>query len=143
MDRRVMRSLHSSKRVSSVALFVVALALAGCNGGTIDRHALTNDGATLDSINCEAWLVSRAASRDRLTVYFTREQAEELALQAANLADALKRRPVEAGLQSRVHARARDASVLASRLWQLHASPADRDGARELSDAFKRAGHCS
>jgi hypothetical protein len=144
MDRRVMRSRRPrSKRVSRVGLVVVALALAGCNGGTIDRHALTNDGATLDSINCEAWLVSRAASRDRLTVYYTREQAEELALQAANLADALRRRPVDAGLEPRVHARARDASVLASRLWRLHASPADRDGARELSDAFKQAGHCS
>ena len=122
---------------------VVALALAGCNGGTVDRHALTNDAATLDSINCEAWLVSRAVSRDRLTVYFTREQAEELALQAANFADALEHRPVDAGLEQRVRARSRDASVLASRLWRLHASPADRAGARKLSEAFKQAGHCS
>ena len=77
MDRRVGRS-HSSgcKWVTRFGLSVVALALAGCNGGTVDRHALTNDAAALDSINCEAWLVSRAASRDRLTVYFTREQAE-------------------------------------------------------------------
>ena len=125
------------------ALLVVALALAGCNGGTVDRQALTNDAATLDSINCEAWLVSRAASRDRLTVYYTREQAEELALQAANFADALEHRPVRAGLEQRVRARARDASVLASRLRRLHASPADRDAARQLSDAFKKAGRCS
>jgi hypothetical protein len=104
---------------------------------------LTNDAATLDSINCEAWLVSRAVARDRLTVYFTREQAEELALQAANFADALQHRSAAPGLEQRVRARGRDASVLASRLWRLHASPADRDGARQLSDAFKRAGHCS
>ena len=137
------RRPSGAKRVSRVGLLIVGLALAGCNGGTVDRHALTNDAAALDSINCEAWLVSRAASRDRLTVYYTREQAEELALQAANLADALAHRPVDAGLEKRVRTRARDASVLASRLWRLHASPADRAGARKLSDAFKRAGRCS
>jgi len=143
MDRRVTWSRRARRWGITAGLLAVALALAGCNGGTVDRHALTNDAATLDSINCEAWLVSRAASRDRLTVYYTREQAEELALQAANLADALAHRPVVMGLERRVRARARDAAVLASRLRRLHARPADRDGARRLSDAFKRAGHCS
>ena len=137
------RHVSGCKWSSGIGLLAVVLALAGCNGGTVDRHALTNDAATLDSINCEAWLVSRAVARDRLTVYFTREQAEELALQAANFADALQHRSAAPGLEQRVRARGRDASVLASRLWRLHASPADRDGAQQLSDAFKRAGHCS
>src|SRR5690348_17963309 len=71
-------------RVRRAGVLLAVLALAGCNGGTVDRHALTNDAGTIDSINCEAWLVSRAVARDRVTAYYTREQAEELGLQAAD-----------------------------------------------------------
>jgi hypothetical protein len=119
------------------------LLLAGCNGGTVDRHALTNDAATIDSINCEAWLLSRAVARDRVTTNYAREQAEELALQAANFADALAHRPTTAGLEPRVRAKAKDAATLASRLRQLQSHPTDRDGAKSLAGAFKRAGSCS
>jgi hypothetical protein len=122
---------------------IVALALAGCNGGTVDRHALTNDASTIDSINCEAWLLSRAVSRDRVTVYFAREQAEELAIQAASFADALGKRPTTPGLEQRVRARGKDAATLASRLWRLHDRPSDRDAARTLAARFKQAGSCS
>jgi hypothetical protein len=123
-------------------LFVV-LALTGCNGGTVDRHALTNDAATIDSINCEAWLLSGAVARNRVTTYYAREQAEELAIQAANFADALAHRPTGAGLEHRVRAKAKDASLLSSRLWRLHNRPTDRNGARALAAAFKHAGSCS
>ena len=126
----------------AVAL-VAVLVLAGCNGGTVDRHALTNDAATIDSINCEAWLLSRAVARDRVTTNYAREQAEELALQAANFADALAHRPTSAGLEPRVRTKAKDAAALASRLHQLQANPRDRDGAKSLAGAFKRAGSCS
>jgi len=122
---------------------VVAVVLAGCNGGTVDRHALTNDAATIDSINCEAWLLSGAVARNRVTTYYAREQAEELAVQAGNFANALAHRATAAGLEPRVRAKANDASSLASRLWRLHDRPTDRDGARSLAAAFKRAGSCS
>lgn len=124
-------------------VILVVLALAGCNGGTVDRHSLTNDASTIDSINCEAWLLSGAMARNRVTAYYAREQAEELAVQAGNFADALAHRPTGAGLEQRVRAKARDASVLSSRLWKLHDRPTDRDGARALADAFKKAGSCS
>jgi hypothetical protein len=129
--------------VRRVAALVVALALAGCNGGTVDRHALTNDAATLDSINCEAWLLARAVARDRLTTYYAREQAEELAVQANNFADALARRPTSAGLEQRVRAKSKEAATLAGRLWRLHDRPTNRDGARALAASFKQAGSCS
>jgi hypothetical protein len=119
------------------------LVLTGCNGGTVDRHALTNDAATIDSINCEAWLLSGAVARDRVTTYYTREQAEELAIQAANFADALAHRPTSAGLEPRVRAKAKDASKLSARLWRLHDRPTDRDAARTLAASFKQAGSCS
>ena len=126
-----------------VGLFLAVLALTGCNGGTVDRHALTNDAATIDSINCEAWLLSGAVARNRVTTYYAREQAEELAIQAGNFADALAHRPTAAGLEPRVRAKAKDASKLASRLWRLHDRPTDRDGARTLAATFKQAGSCS
>jgi hypothetical protein len=129
--------------VRRVGLILAALALAGCNGGAVDRHALTNDASTIDSINCEAWLLSGAVARDRVTTYYAREQAEELAIQAGNFADALARRPAAAGLEQRVRAKAKDAARLASRLWRLHDRPTDRAGARALAEAFRRAGSCS
>jgi hypothetical protein len=122
---------------------LVALALTGCNGGTVDRHALTNDAATIDSINCEAWLLSGGVARDRVTTAYAREQAAALALQAANLADALAHRPTSAGLEQRVRAKSKDASALASRLRRLQHRPADRSGARTLAASFKQAGSCS
>jgi hypothetical protein len=82
-------------------------------------------------------------ARNRVTAYYAREQAEELAVQAGNFADALAHRPTGAGLEQRVRAKARDASVLSSRLWKLHDRPTDRDGARALAGAFKKAGSCS
>src|SRR6266404_1026159 len=91
--------------VRRAGALVAVLVLTACNGGTVDRHALTNDAATIDSINCEAWLLSRAVARDRVTTNYVREQAEELALQAVNFADALADRPTTAGLEPRVRAK--------------------------------------
>lgn len=121
----------------------VVLLLAGCNGGTVDRHALTNDAATLDSINCESWLLARATARARTTRQFAGEQAEELHIQAANLADALAKRPTSSGLEQKVRARAHDAGVLADRLTRLQRHPTDRALAARLATAFRNAGGCS
>jgi hypothetical protein len=62
---------------------VIAVISAGCNGGTVDRHALTNDSATLDSIACEGALLAGDVARGRSTAYFAREQAEELPIDQA------------------------------------------------------------
>ena len=66
--------------------------LAACNGGTVDRHALTNDSATIDSIACEGALLAHDVAQGKTTTFFAREQAEELRIQSSNLADALARR---------------------------------------------------
>jgi hypothetical protein len=128
--------------VKMLGILLAALALTSCNGGTVDRHALTNDASTIASINCEGWLLSDAVARNRVTTHYAREQAEELAIQAGNFADALAHRPTDAGLHDRVRAKGKDAGRLASRLWQLHDRPSDRNQARELARAFKREG-CS
>jgi hypothetical protein len=122
---------------------VAAVVLAGCNGGVVDRHALTNDAATIGSINCEGWLLARAVARDRVTAVYAREQAEALHLQAANFADALSTRSTVVGLELRVRAKAREAATLARRLNRLRAHPTSRSTARLLARQFKQAGHCS
>jgi hypothetical protein len=76
--------------------------VAGCNGGTVDRHALTNDAATLDSIACEGALLAGDVARGRTTTYFAREQAEELRIESSNLADALSRRKALPSIERRV-----------------------------------------
>jgi hypothetical protein len=55
-----------------VVLVAAALALAGCNGGTVDRHALMKDASTLDSIACEGALLAHDVARGRTTSYFAR-----------------------------------------------------------------------
>src|SRR5207244_1223441 len=58
-------------RLLVVALVVVS-ALVGCNGGTVDRHALTNDSSTLDSIACEGALLAADVARGRTTSFYAR-----------------------------------------------------------------------
>jgi hypothetical protein len=117
--------------------------LAGCNGGTVDRHALANDSSTISSINCEGWLLARAVGRGRVTSNYASEHAEDLRRQAANLADALATRPADVGLRGRVRAAGRDAGLLASRLHRLRRHSSSRTAALELAQKFKAAGNCS
>ena len=129
--------------MKSIPLLMSVVFLAGCNGGTVDRHALKNDASTISSINCEGWLVARAVGRGRMTGSFARGLAEVLRLQAANLADALSTRPTEAGLDKRVRAAARDAGLLSARLRRLRDHATSRPLARETAAELKRAGDCS
>ena len=123
-------------------LLVVALALAGCNGGTVDRHALTNDAATIDSINCEAWLLARAVSRDRVTAYYTREQAEELGLQAAEPRGCPCAKPGLRRASSRAYGRSLERRIDARRTADAVSTTGllIASSARKLADTFKRAG---
>jgi hypothetical protein len=124
------------------AALAAAVVLAGCNGGTIDRHALTNDASTLDSIACEGALLAHDVARGRTTTYFAREQAEELRIQSSNFADALSRRKTVAGIEQRVRAKAKDAARLASTLQQLHDHPGDKAVGAEIERALVKAGSC-
>jgi hypothetical protein len=125
-----------------VAPLVAVLVLAGCNGGTVDRHALTNDSATLDSVACEGAIVADGIARGRTYVFFAREQAEELQIQAANLADALARRPVATGLEARVRAKSRQAARVSAMIGRLHDRPNDRAAAAVVERSLKRFGGC-
>jgi hypothetical protein len=124
------------------AALAAAVVLAGCNGGTVDRHALTNDASTLDSIACEGALLAHDVARGRTTTYFAREQAEELHIQSSNFADALSRRKTVAGIEQKVRAKAKDAALLASTLQRLHDHPADKAVGVEVERALAKAGDC-
>jgi hypothetical protein len=127
------------------ALVVAACAalLAGCNGGTVDRHALSNDSATIDSMACEGALLAHDVAQGKTTAYFTREQAEELSIQASNLADALAKRPALAAIEQKVRAKSKDASRLSATLRLLHDHPSDSGVATSVERHLKKLGGCT
>lgn len=117
--------------------------VAGCNGGTVDRHALTNDSSTLDSIACEGALLAHDVARGRSTVFFAREQAEELRIQSSNFADALSRRKTIPAIKDQVRQKAKHAATLAATLQQLHNHPSSRSVAASVERKLKKLGNCS
>lgn len=126
-----------------VVLVVASVALcAGCNGGTVDRHALTNDSATLDSIACEGALLAHDVVHGKTTANYAREQAEELAIQSSNLADALAGRHALASIEQQVRAKAKDAARLSTTLHRLQHHPSDHGVAAEVERALTRFGGC-
>jgi hypothetical protein len=125
------------------AAFVAVLFLAGCNGGTVDRHALMNDKKTLDSIACEGALVADGVARDRTTAIYARVQADELRIQASNFADALASRKTVPSIERQVRETSREAARLADVLQRLHDHPADRTVGADVERTLERTGDCS
>jgi hypothetical protein len=130
-------------RTSRAAAIVAVFALAGCNGGTVDRHALTKDASTLDSIACEGALLAHDVARGRTTTYFAREQAEELRIQSSNFADALSRRKTVPGIEQKVRKNAKKAAKLAATLQRLHDRPADRAVGVAAERTLEQMGGCA
>jgi hypothetical protein len=126
-----------------LVLAVFAVLVAGCNGGTVDRHALTNDAAAIDSMACEGALLAHDVAQGKTTTFYAREQAEELEIQSSNLADALAERHALPAIEQRVRAKAKDASRLAAILHRLHDDPSDRAVATAIEQQLKRVGGCS
>src|SRR5580765_2541910 len=122
---------------------VALLFLAGCNGGTVDRHALENDRRSLDSIACEGALVADGVARGRTTVVFARVHSDELRLDASNFADALSSRQTEPGIERETRQAARYAARLAHLLERLHDNPADAATGASVERTLDRAGDCS
>jgi hypothetical protein len=125
-----------------VVVLVSVFALAGCNGGTVDKHALKNDASTLDSIACEGSLLAQDVARGRTTKFFAREQAEELRIQSSNFADALSRRKTVPQIERQVRETAKKAARLASVLQRLHDHPTDRGVGATVERELKKMGDC-
>lgn len=125
-----------------LAFAACATFLVGCNGGTVDRHALTNDAATLDSIACEGALLAHEVAQGKTTSNYTRGQAKELEIQSSNLADALASRPALPLIEQRVRAKAKVAAKLATTLRRLQDRPSDRDVAASVEQRLTKLGSC-
>jgi len=104
---------------------------------------LKSDSSRLDSIACEGALLAHEVARGRSTVFFAREQAEELRIQSSNFADALSRRKTIPAIRKQVRQEAEHAATLAATLQQLHNHPSDRSVAASVERKLEKLGSCS
>ena len=125
-----------------LVLLLVCIALTGCNGGTVDRHALTNDGEAIDSLACEGRLLARDVTGSDTTRRFARVHAGELRQRASNLEDALSERPTIVGIERRVRSQARRAGRIAELLESVERAPDDVANARDVAARLQREGDC-
>ena len=119
--------------------FVVVSGLVGCNGGTVDRHALTNDGGDARLDRLRRRVAGGEVARGRTTAFFAREQAESCAIKSANFADAVARER-RCRRSSKGAAKARHAATARGRFERLHKHPSDRASARWLRAGSKEFG---
>jgi hypothetical protein len=123
------------RRAGAVTLLV--LALTGCNGGTVDDHALKRDAEKVASLATEGELLANDVSKGASTKYFARVHAKELSQAASNMSDALAERSTSPGIQRDVRKLSRIAGRVSRHLEQLHLHPTDRDVAASLKDPLK------
>ena len=128
----LVRNRKATDRLPEVALAFLVLALAGCNGGTVDKHALQRDAENVASLASEGGLLADDVSRGRSTKYFVRVHAKELSSKASNLQDALAERPTSPGITSDVRKLSKLAGKVSRELERLHLHPTDRGVAVSL-----------
>ena len=124
--------VSSAKLIARVALALLVFALAGCNGGTVDKHALKRDAEKVGSLATEGELMANDVSKGASTKYFVRVHAQELSGAAADFEDSLAKRPTSPGITSDVRKLSKLAGKVSRELEQLHLHPTDRDIARSL-----------
>jgi len=122
----------------ALALFAAAAALTGCNGGTVDDHALKRDAEKVASLATEGELLANDMSKGASTKYFARVHAKELSRAASNLSDALAERPTSPGIERDVRKLSRLAARVSRHLEQLHLHPTDREVAASLKDPLSK-----
>jgi hypothetical protein len=116
----------------ATALVALAIALTGCNGGTVDKHALKRDAEKLASLANEGELLANDMSKGASTKYFARVHAKELSRAASDLADALAERATSPGIEGDVRKLSRLAAKVSRHLELLHLHPTDRTVAESL-----------
>ena len=119
-----------------VAVACAAALLAGCNGGTVDQHALKQDSKTIASLATEGSLFAGEVAKGESTGSYTRIQSDNLGTLAANLADSLGRRKTSPGIEPKVRTAGRLAAQVAEQFKALHDHPTDRAVARSVQHAF-------
>ncbi len=117
---------------SLAALSLLLLFLPGCNGGTVDKHALKRDAEKVGSLATEGGLLANDVSRGRSTKYFVRVHAKELSDAASDFENSLAKRPTSPGITSDVRKLSKLAGKVSRELEQLHLHPTDRKVAKSL-----------
>lgn len=118
--------------IRASAVFLLVLALTGCNGGTVDHHTLERDAQKVGSLASEGKLLANDVSRGASTTNFTQVHAGELSQAASNLAHSLARRPTSPGIETKVRRLSKLAGKVAGELEQLQRHPSDRVVATSL-----------
>ena len=124
--------VSSTKLIARAALALLVFALAGCNGGTVDLHALKRDAEKVGSLATEGALLANDVSRGASTKSFTRVHAQELSGAASDLEDSLAERPTSPGITADVRRLSKLAGKVSQELEQLHLHPTDRSVAGSL-----------
>ena len=120
--------------IAGAALALLLLALTGCNGGTVDRHALKRDAEKVGSLATEGALLANDVSRGASTKSFARVHSQELSGAASDLEDSLAERPTSPGITADVRKLSRLAGKVSRQLEQLRLHPTDRTIAASLKE---------
>jgi hypothetical protein len=123
-------------------LFAVLPVLSGCNGGTVDQHALDKDSEASDSRACEGALLANEIANTASLTPFSRVHAAELSTRASNFQDALSTRPTALGIERAVRKEAKKAGAVAELFDQLEADPSNPELATKLKPRFEQQGGC-
>jgi hypothetical protein len=139
-DPRIQRldQLHQEELRGAGVVALLVLALTGCNGGTVDDHALKRDAEKIASLATEGGLLANDVSKGASTKPFVSVHAKELSQAASNMSDALAERPTSPGIERDVRKLSRVAARVSRHLDQLHLHPTDREVAASLKDPLSR-----
>jgi hypothetical protein len=127
----------------SALLFLLIAMVAGCNGGTVDQHALDKDSEGIDSLACEGALLADEIAHTASITTFSRVHAGELQARASNFEDALSTRPTTRGIERAVREEAKKAGAIADLFGQLAADPSNPELAASLKPKFEHQGDCA
>jgi hypothetical protein len=131
-DERLDQFHRTEVIIRLVAFALLALVLAGCNGGTVDKHALKRDAEKVGSLASEGELLAHDVSRDASTRPFVTVHAQELSGAASDLADSLGSRPTSPGITAEVRKLSKLAAKVSGELEQLQRHPTGRAIAKSL-----------
>jgi hypothetical protein len=121
----------------ALALGLLALVVSGCNGGTVDKHALKRDSEKIGSLAMEGALLANDVSKGASTTYFVRVHAKEMSQSASDMQNAMATRPTSRGITDKVRQLSRLAGKVSAELERLHLHPTDRAVAASLKEPFK------
>jgi hypothetical protein len=126
-------------RRQGVCLLAVALALAGCGGGPLGRHAFEQDVESIQSLAAEGALVADQVAGGNATQTFVRVHTRYL----GRAAGSLRRKLAAARVAPSLARKRRQAVLIAATVDQdlelLRRHPGDRQLGRRLGDELERA----